>query len=110
MKNKIAVGISVLLLGFLLGGVSFYFLGKVTGQHKGFVTLTPNVPKQIADSSKAFSEIASSISPSVVNISTTKIMKREACTALMILSLNFSHRYTISRCPKSGRSRVLVPV
>jgi len=82
MKNKIAVGISVLLLGFLLGGVSFYFLGKVTGQHKGFITLPPNVPKQIADSSRAFSEIASSISPSVVNISTTKIMKREAVPLL----------------------------
>ena len=82
MKNKIAVGISVLLLGFLLGGVSFYVLGKVTGQHKGFITLTPNVPKQIAESSRAFSEIASSISPSVVNISTTKIMKREAVPLL----------------------------
>jgi serine protease Do len=82
MKNKIVVGISVLLLGFLLGGVSFYFLGKVTGQHKGFITLPPNVPKQIADSSRAFSEIASSISPSVVNISTTKIMKREAVPLL----------------------------
>jgi len=82
MKNKIVVGISVLLLGFLLGGVSFYFLGKVTGQHKGFITLTPNVPKQIAESSRAFSEIASSISPSVVNISTTKIMKRESAPLL----------------------------
>lgn len=82
MKNKIAVGISVLLLGFLLGGVSFYFLGKVTGQHKGFIPLPPNVPKQIAESSRAFSEIASSISPSVVNISTTKIMKREAVPLL----------------------------
>jgi len=82
MKNKIAVGISVLLLGFLLGGVSFYFLEKITGQHKGFITLPPNVPKQIADSSRAFSEIASSISPSVVNISTTKIMKREAAPLL----------------------------
>lgn len=82
MKNKIAVGISVLLLGFLLGGVSFYFLGKVTGQHKGYITLAPNVPKQIADSSKAFAEIASAISPSVVNISTTKIMKRETAPLL----------------------------
>ena len=82
MKNKIAIGISVLLLGFLLGGVSFYFLGKITGQHKGFITLTPNMPKQIVESSKAFSEIASSISPSVVNISTTKVIKREASPLL----------------------------
>ncbi|PKL49794.1 MAG: peptidase [Nitrospira bacterium HGW-Nitrospira-1] len=77
MKNKIAVGISVLLVGFLLGGVSFYFLGKITGRQKGYVTLAPHVPGQIAESSKAFSEIVASISPSVVNISTTKVMKRE---------------------------------
>lgn len=77
MKNKIAIGISVLLLGFLLGGVSFYFLGKITGQQKGYISLAPHVPRQIAESNKAFSEIASSLSPSVVNISTTKVMKRE---------------------------------
>lgn len=77
MKNKIAVGISVLLIGFLLGGVSFYFLGKITDQQKGYVSLAPHVPRQIAESSKAFSEIASSLSPSVVNISTTKVIKRE---------------------------------
>ncbi len=82
MKNKIALGISVLLLGFLLGGISFYFLGKITGEHKGFVTLTPNVPRQIAETSKAFSEIASAISPSVVNISTTKVIKRETSQLL----------------------------
>ena len=35
MKNKIVIGISVLLIGFLLGGVSFYLLGKITGQQKG---------------------------------------------------------------------------
>lgn len=77
MKNKIALGISVLLIGFLLGGVSFYFLGKFTAQQKGYTPLTPHVPGHIAESSRAFSEIATSISPSVVNISTTKVMKRE---------------------------------
>ncbi len=77
MKNKTVIGISVLLIGFLLGGVSFYFLGKITGQQKGYVSFAPNVPRQIAESSKAFSEIASSLSPSVVNISTTKVIKRE---------------------------------
>jgi serine protease Do len=35
------------------------------------------VSSQIIDTSKAFSEIASVISPTVVNISTTKVMKRE---------------------------------
>jgi serine protease Do len=77
VKNKIVIGISVLLIGFLLGGVSFYLLGKITGQQRGFVPISPHVPRQIAESSKAFSEIASALSPSVVNISTTKVMKRE---------------------------------
>ncbi len=77
MKNKIVIGISVLLIGFLLGGVSFYLLGKITGQQRGYVPISPHVPRQIAESSKAFSEIASALSPSVVNISTTKVMKRE---------------------------------
>jgi len=77
MKNKTAIGISVLLIGFLLGGVSFYFLGKITGRQKGYISLDPHVSTQIAESSKAFSEIASSLSPSVVNISTTKVIKRE---------------------------------
>jgi serine protease Do len=77
VKNKIAIGIAVLLIGFLLGGVSFYLLGKITGQQQGYIPFTPHVSRQIAESGKAFSEIASSISPSVVNISTTKVMKRE---------------------------------
>ena len=77
MKNKIVIGTSVLLIGFLLGGLSFYFLGKITGQQRGYTSLSPHVPGQIAESSKAFSEIASFLSPSVVNISTTKVMKRE---------------------------------
>ncbi|RPI37520.1 MAG: DegQ family serine endoprotease [Nitrospiraceae bacterium] len=77
VKNKIAIGIAVLLIGFLLGGVSFYLLGKITGQQQGYLPFTPHVSRQIAESGKAFSEIASGISPSVVNISTTKVMKRE---------------------------------
>jgi serine protease Do len=42
------------------------------------VIVSPRVPSQIIETSKAFSEIANSVSPVVVNISTTKIVKREA--------------------------------
>jgi serine protease Do len=77
MKNKIAAGI-LLLLGFLLGGITYYFLGEITGQNKGYVYIKdPRVPKQIIETSRAFSEIASAISPSVVNISTTKVVRRD---------------------------------
>jgi serine protease Do len=79
MKNKIVVILSVLLFGFLLGGLSFYFLGEVNGRHREYAPLAlPNVPKQIIETSRAFSDIARSVSPAVVNISTTKVVKRDA--------------------------------
>ncbi|MGC2061339.1 MAG: DegQ family serine endoprotease [Thermodesulfovibrionales bacterium] len=79
MKNRIVVITAVLLAGFLLGGVSYYLLGELTGKHKGYPPVAgPNVPKQIVDTSKAFSEIAGAVSPAVVNISSTKIVKRDA--------------------------------
>lgn len=83
MKNKIGIIVVFLLIGILIGGVSFYLLEKATGTHKGYAPFTmPNVPRQIIDTSKAFSEIAGAVSPSVVNISTTKVMKREAGPSL----------------------------
>ncbi len=78
MKNRIGIIILFLLIGILLGGVSFYFLEKATLSQKGFTPFTtPHVQQQIIETSKAFSEIASAISPAVVNISTTKVVKRD---------------------------------
>ncbi len=78
MKNKISTGIIVLFIGILLGGISYYFLGEITRPQKSYVPIRePSVPKQIIETSKAFSEIADAISPSVVNISTTKIVRRD---------------------------------
>ena len=78
MKKKIIIGVAILLAGFLLGGVTFYLLGKMTGQqrHQPY-SGTPNVPRQILETSRAFSEIVGAVSPAVVNISTTKVVKRE---------------------------------
>ena len=78
MKKKILIGIAILLLGFLLGGLTYYVLGKITGQHAyPPYTITPNVPRQILETGKAFSEIVSAVSPMVVNISTTKVVRRD---------------------------------
>ena len=107
MKNKIVIGISVLLIGFLLGGLSFYFLGKVTGQQKGYLPLSPHVPRQIAESSKAFSEIASSLSPSVVNISTTKVMKRELAPLLEDPFSEFFSPFRDFKMPKKWKEQSL---
>lgn len=77
MKKKLTIGIIILLSGFLLGGISFYILGRVTGPSRPSLSVLPRVPSQIIETSKAFSEIANAISPAVVNISTTKVIKRD---------------------------------
>jgi serine protease Do len=107
MKNKIVIGVSVLLIGFLLGGISFYFLGKITGQQKGYIPLSPHVPGQIVESSKAFSEIASALSPSVVNISTTKVMKREAAPILNDPFSEFFSPFRDFKMPKKWKEQSL---
>ncbi|MFZ5908269.1 MAG: DegQ family serine endoprotease [Nitrospirota bacterium] len=77
MKKKILISISILLIGFLLGGVTFYLLGRVSGENKYLPYRgSANVPGQIIETSRAFSEIVSVVSPAVVNISTTKVIKR----------------------------------
>jgi len=78
MKKKILIGIIVLLSGFTLAGISFYFFGRITRTSRPAVTAPPRVPSQIIETSKAFSEIANAVSPVVVNISTTKVARREA--------------------------------
>lgn len=107
MKNKIVVGISVLLIGFLLGGISFYMLGKITGQQQGYAPFTPNVSKQINETGRAFSEIASAISPSVVNISTTKVMKREAHPFLDDPFFDFFTPFRDFKMPKKWKEQSL---
>ena len=78
MKKKILVGTAILLIGFLLGGLTYYILGKITGQHAyPPYTTAPNVPRQILETSRAFSEIVGTVSPTVVNISTTKVIRRD---------------------------------
>jgi serine protease Do len=78
MRKKVIVATAILLIGFLLGGVSFYILGKVTGKHMNVpYTLTPGVPRQMMETGRAFSDIVNTVSPAVVNISTTKTIRRE---------------------------------
>jgi serine protease Do len=108
MKNKIWIIFLFLLVGILIGGVSFYFLEKVTGSHRGYASYTtPNVPRQIIDTSKAFSEIAGSISPSVVNISTTKVMKRETGPSPEDPFFDFLNPFHNFKMPKKWKEQSL---
>src|SRR4030043_704499 len=79
MKKNILIGIGVLLFGILIGGLVFYTLGKITGHHGAYLPypISPDVPRQIIETSRAFSEIVSAVSPAVVNISTTKVVRRD---------------------------------
>ena len=75
MKKKFIWIPAILLIGFLLGGITYYFLSKIAPP--SYKPFTPRVPKQIEEASRAFSEIVKAVSPSVVNISSTKIVKRQ---------------------------------
>jgi len=108
MKNKIVAGIAILLIGFLLGGISFYVLGEYAGKQKGYAPLVaPRVPKQIVETSKAFSEIASSISPAVVNISTTKVMRRDTHPLFDDPFFDFFNPFREFRTPKKWKEQSL---
>lgn len=79
MRKRILVGIVILLMGFLLGGLTFYTLGKLTRQGRYLPSpATPNVPRQIMETGRAFSDIVNIVSPSVVNISTTKVVRKDS--------------------------------
>ncbi len=77
MKKKIFAGIAILMVGFLLGGISYYIIGRIVSPATVRTPFTPRVPNQIIETSRAFSEIVNSASPAVVNISTTKIVRRD---------------------------------
>lgn len=75
MKKRLPLAILILLIGFLLGGITYYFLGKtITPSYAPFA---PGVPRHIEEASRAFSDIVRSVSPVVANISSTKIMSRQ---------------------------------
>jgi serine protease Do len=108
MKNKIFIGVTTLLIGFLLGGIAFYLLGEYTGRQRGYVpAVIPNVPKQVIETSKAFTEIAGSVSPAVVNISTTKVVKREVSPFLEDPFLDFFSPFREFRTPKRWKEQSL---
>jgi serine protease Do len=108
MKNKTVVILTALLMGFLLGGLSFYFLGQVTDQHREFVSLTPPaVPKQIIETSRAFSDIARSVSPAVVNISTTKVVKRDTPPSSDDPFFDFFNPFKDFKMPRKWREQSL---
>jgi serine protease Do len=107
MKKKIFIGIIILAFGFLLGGISFYLLGKITQPSMPSVLVTPRAPSQIIETSKAFSEIANAISPVIVNISTTKTLKREIPSFFEDPLFNFFDPFHDFGVPKKWKEQSL---
>lgn len=107
MRKKILIGISILLMGFLLGGLAFYFIGKMTGQQGYLPYPAPNVPRQIMETSRAFSEIVSTVSPAVVNISTTKVFKRDTEPLFEDPLFDFFKPFHDFRMPKKWKEQSL---
>ncbi len=75
MKRRLPLAILILLIGFLLGGITYYFLGKTVTP--SYTPIVPQTPRYIEETSRAFSDIVKAVSPVVANISSTRIIKRQ---------------------------------
>jgi serine protease Do len=109
MRKTVLIGIGILLLGFLLGGLAFYTLGKIAGHQGAYLPypIPPGVPRQIIETSKAFSDIVSSVSPAVVNISTTKVLRRDTDSFLEDPFFDFFKPFHDFRIPKKWKEQSL---
>jgi serine protease Do len=76
MSKKILWIPIILFFGFLLGGITYYFINKTSVP--AYNVFVPNVPRHIEETSRAFSEIVKVVSPSVVNISSIKVIKKKS--------------------------------
>ncbi|GBE36670.1 putative periplasmic serine endoprotease DegP-like precursor [bacterium BMS3Bbin07] len=77
MKKKILFGLLTLLIGFLIGGLTYYSIYERVKIPQRTVYTPPLLSQKVVDTSRAFAEIVEAVSPSVVNISTKKTVRRE---------------------------------
>ncbi|MCK5140052.1 MAG: DegQ family serine endoprotease [Thermodesulfovibrionia bacterium] len=91
-----------IVLGYIVGKLDFISPKTVKHVH----TYTPQVPENIAGDSTAFSDIVKAVSPSVVNISTTKIIKRDSSPFSHFFD-PFNDFFESFRIPKKWKERSL---
>ncbi len=65
----------LLLIGFLMGGITYHFL--IRNAAPSHMQFAPRVPAPVIDTSRGFSEIVRAVSPAVVNISSIKTLKQQ---------------------------------
>lgn len=108
MRKRVIFLVAILLIAFLLGGISFYALGKFTGRYTNVpYTHTPTVPRQMMETGKAFSDIVNAVSPAVVNISTTKTIRRETNRFFEDPFFDFFDPFHEFNVPKKWKERSL---
>lgn len=108
MRKSIVIGIAILLAGFLLGGVTIYHWGSPVVQTGALAPRSmPNVPRQIMETGKAFSEIVRTVSPAVVNISTTKLVQKESGNIFEDPFLDFFSPFHEFGLPRKWKERSL---
>lgn len=107
MKKNVFIVVILVILGFLLGGLVFYMLGGVSAPFLSTPLVSPRVPSQIIETSKAFSEIANSVSPVVVNISTTRVIRRDSQSFPEDPFFKFFEPFNESGSPKKWKEQGL---
>jgi serine protease Do len=75
MKKQLIWIPVLLLIGFLLGGITYHVLSR--GSVPSYMPFTPRMSSSIIDTSRGFSDIVRAVSPAVVNISSIKTLKRQ---------------------------------
>ncbi len=79
MKRKIFAALIISFVGFLLGGLTYFLINRyIYSTYPASIISGPRVHTQIVETSRAFSDIVAQVTPAVVNISTTKVYKRDA--------------------------------
>jgi serine protease Do len=105
MKKKVIFGLSTLLIGILLGGITYYILHEGIKKPQKVTYVEPVITEKVVDTSKAFSEIVNSVSPAVINISTTKTLTPGSQPLLREPSFDFFNPF--QKSPKKWREQSL---
>ena len=103
MKKNILLGLLILLIGFLLGGITYYTIYERINRPliKSYYH-PPEVNQTITETSRDFADVVRSVSPAVVNIST--IRRFDGSSA----GEGFFHLFTpFNRGPKQYREQTL---
>ena len=103
-KSIIIIIIISLVLGYLIGSNIEIFSPKPPSYPP---TYTPQVPETLKGESLAFSDIVKAVSPAVVNISTTKTIKRDFSPFSRFFDGPFDDFFDHFRIPKKWKEQSL---